>query len=249
MSIDLPWVRAEAKRYVIHRRRSSDRRANYGVLAELVHLCRHAPSTVALMRRLPQAELYATLIERADAAGLADQRARLVADLTGRVVEIGCGTGAMFAYYGDADVTAIEPEPTFAAHARAAATDRITVIEGAGESLPLADASVDAAVLALVLCSVPSVDAVLREVVRVVRPGGAVRLIEHVISPRRLAGALMHLVDPLWLRLNGQGCHLDRDPMPALERAGLRVERSDRFQIWSAGLPAFPMKTIFATRR
>ena len=217
------------------------------MLAEILHLFRHAPGALALKRKLPQDELYATLIARADAAGLATRRAELVAGLSGPVLEIGCGTGAMFPYYKDVDVVAIEPDAAFAARARAAA-GQIEVIEASGDAIPLADASIDAAVIALVLCSVPDVDAVCSEVARVVRPGGEVRLIEHVKSERRFAGALMHVVDPLWLRVNGQGCHMDRDPLPALDRAGLRVSRIDAFQIWSAGIPAFPMRTIYATR-
>lgn len=221
------------------------------MLAEVVHLCRHAPSTLALKYRLPQAELYATLIARADAAGLAARRAALVSGLSGRVVEVGCGTGAMFGYYHEVDVTAIEPDPAFAAHARAAAANKpakISVIAAAGEALPLADSSMDAVVAALVLCSVSSVDAVCAELSRVVRRGGQIRLLEHVRSERPIAGALMDLANPLWLRVNGQGCRMNRDPRPALQRAGIQVERIEPFQIWSAGIPAFPMRLIFASR-
>jgi len=143
----------------------------------------------------------------------------------------------------------IEPDTTFLARAQAApARVPVQVAEGTGEALPLGDASMDAAVLALVLCSVPSVDAVCAEVARVVRPGGEVRLLEHVRSPRRVAGALMDAVNPVWLTLNGQGCRLNRDPVPALERAGLRVDDVEAFQVWSAGLPAFPMRLIRARR-
>lgn len=220
------------------------------MIRELAHLVRHTPATLALMRRLPQAELYDELIGRADAAGLAARRAALVADLAGRVVEIGCGTGAMFAAYPrGVDVIAVEPEPAFAALAARAAPPRITLIEASGDALPLADATADAAVLALVLCSVGSVDDVARELARVVRPGGALRLIEHVRSDRRVVGALMDAIDPVWLRINRQGCHLNRDPLPALGRAGFAVERVEPFQIWSAGLPAFPMRAIRARRR
>lgn len=222
------------------------------MLAEIAHLLRHAPATLALKRRLPQHELYETLIARADAAGLDERRAALVEGLGGHVVEVGCGTGAMFRHYrGVERVTAIEPDVAFADRARAAARTAavtIDIVDGTGEAIPLADRSADAAVVALVLCSVPSPDAVCREIARVVRPGGAVRLLEHVRSPDRIAGALMRAVDPLWLRLNGQGCHLDRDPLPALARAGIVVERVEPFQIWSAGLPAFPMRLIAGTR-
>jgi ubiquinone/menaquinone biosynthesis C-methylase UbiE len=222
------------------------------MLAEIAHVLRHAPATLALKRRVTQDELYATLIARADAAGLAERRRALVAGLRGQVLEVGCGTGAMFAHYADVEhVTAIEPDPAFAVRATIAAMETrvpIEVIEGTGEALPLADASIDAAVLALVLCSVPSVDDVCRELARVVKPGGALRLIEHVRSEKRIAGALMHAVNPLWLKVNGQGCRLDRDPLPSIERAGFRIERVDPFQIWSAGIPAFPMRLISAVR-
>jgi ubiquinone/menaquinone biosynthesis C-methylase UbiE len=222
------------------------------MLAELAHVLRHAPATLALKRRLSQDDLYATLISRADAAGLAARRDHLVEGLHGHIAEIGCGTGAMFARYHDVEhVTAIEPDPAFAAHARRAALDArvpITVLEASGEAIPLADASVDAVVVALVLCSVPAVDAVCAEIARIVRPGGEVRLIEHVRSPKRVTGLLMDVVNPLWLRINGQGCRLNRDPRRELERAGLSIECIEPFQIWSAGLPAFPMRLIFATR-
>jgi len=223
------------------------------VFAELGHFLVHAPATLALKLKLPPAALYATLIERADAAGLADRRAALVRGLRGHVVEIGCGTGAMFGHYAGPDVrvTAVEPDEAFGARAvpaAAAAAVPIEVVFASGDALPLPDASCDAAVLALVLCSVRSVDAVCAEVARVVRPGGAVRLLEHVRSPRAVAGALMRAVDPLWHALNGQGCHLHRDPLPALARAGLRVDAIEPFQIWSAGLPAFPMRLITAVR-
>jgi len=210
---------------------------------------RHAPGTLALKRKLPQDELYATLIARADAAGLARWRSELVRGLVGHVVEVGCGTGAMFPYYRGVDrVTAVEPDEAFAARARQAAAPPIEVVIGSGEALPLPTGAADAAVVALVLCSVPSVDAVCNEIARVVRPGGVVRLIEHVRSPRRIAGRLMDAVDPLWFKLNGQGCRMNRDPMPALERAGLRIDRVESFQIWSAGIPAFPMRFISAAR-
>ena len=223
------------------------------MIRELAHVAVHAPGVIAMMRKLPQHALYETLIARADAAGLADRRRALVAGLAGHVLEIGCGTGAMFAHYAaGVTVIALEPDAAFADRARevaAGAAATITVIEGTAEAIPLADAAVDAAVVALVLCSVGSVEAVCRELARVVRPGGQVRFLEHVRSEKRLAGALMRLADPVWLRLNGQGCHMDRDPLPAIAAAGLAVDRVEPFQIWSAGIPAFPMRLVFATRR
>lgn len=221
------------------------------MFAELAHVLRHAPATLLLKRRLPQEELYATLIARADAAGLAEKRRALVEGVRGHVLEIGCGTGAMFAHYRDGvtKVTAIEPDPAFAALARKTPSHvPVDVLEAGGEEIPVPDASVDTTVIALVLCSVPSVEAVCGEIARVTKPGGEIRLLEHVRSERRVAGALMHAANPLWLAINGQGCRMNRDPMPALEGAGISVDRVEQFQIWSPGIPAFPMRLIYARR-
>ncbi len=221
------------------------------MLSELAHVLRHAPSTLYLKRKLPQAELYATLIARADAAGLGDKRRQLASALKGHVLEVGCGTGAMFAHYSEGvdRVTGIEPDAAFAELARRAPSRvPVEVIEASGEAIPLPDASIDATVVALVLCSVPSVEKVCREIARVTKPGGEVRLLEHVRSSGVVAGALMHAANPLWLAINGQGCRMNRDPRGALEAAGIAIQRSETFQIWSAGLPAFPMRLIYARR-
>lgn len=219
------------------------------MIKELLHFARHAPATIALKLRSSQDELYDTLIHRADAAGMGARRAELVRGLRGTIVEVGAGTGAMFPHYAsDAHVIAVEPDDAFAARAKAVAPKNVVVVSGTGEALPLADGEADAAVVALVLCSVADPEQVCREIARVVKPGGQVRLIEHVISERRVAGALMHAVNPVWLAMNGQGCRLDRDPMPALHAAGLRVDAVEPFQIWSAGLPAFPFRQITCTR-
>lgn len=220
------------------------------MLREVAHFVRHAPATLALKRRLDQGALYDALCARQDDLGLAAWRTRLCGDLAGDVVEVGAGTGLMFAHYpAAARVTAVEPDGQFArlAHPRVeAATAAVAVTAGTAEALPLADGSQDTAVFGLVLCSVASPAAALAEARRVVRPGGAVRLLEHVRSPRPVAGALMRAVNPLWRALNGQGCNLHRDPLPAVHAAGLTVERIEAFQVYAPGLPAFPLRAIWA---
>jgi SAM-dependent methyltransferase len=235
-------------------RTSADGRARLGhVFREIAHFLWHAPGTLRLKATLPQADLYRQLIDRADRSGLADRRRALVADLRGDVVEIGSGTGARIGYYAPGvRVAAIEPDTAFATLAEAparAAAATVTLHEGTGEELPFPAARFDAAVLALVLCSVPSVPDVLAEIRRVLRPGGALRLLEHVRSDKRIAGWLMDRVDGVWLALNQQGCHLNRDPLPAIAAAGFEVTRAEPFQLWSAGLPAFPMRVIHAVAR
>ena len=220
------------------------------MLRELAHFARHAPHALRLKRRLSQADLYDQLCGAGEAAGMAEWRARLVADLAGDVLEVGSGTGLMFPHYGaGARVTAVEPDPAFAALAApraAASAAQITLVGGSAEELPGPPRSRDAAVVGLVLCSVRDPDSALGELARVLRPGAALRLIEHVRSPRRVAGALMRAVNPLWLALNAQGCNMHRDPLPLIRDAGFLVERVEPFQIFTPGIPAFPMRAIWA---
>ncbi len=220
------------------------------MLRELAHFARHAPHALRLKRRLSQAELYDHLCGAGEDAGMGAWRARLVEDLTGDVIEIGSGTGFMFPYYGaGARVTAVEPDAAFAALAApraAAAAAAITLVDGSAEELPGPPRSRDAAVVGLVLCSVRNPDTVLGELARVLRPGAPLRLVEHVRSPRVVAGALMRAVNPLWLALNAQGCNMHRDPLPLIRDAGFLVDRVEPFQIFTPGIPAFPMRAIWA---
>lgn len=179
------------------------------------------------------ARAYADLAAGADRRGGLDHRRRLLADLTGAVVEVGAGHGGNFALYppGVTSVLAVEPEPTLRAAATAAAARAsvpVTVVDGLAEDLPLPDASVDAAVFSLVLCSVSSVPRALAEARRVLRPGGAVVAYEHVRSASRLVGALEDLIAPVWSRL-AAGCHPNRDPVAALADAGFVVRHEERF--------------------
>lgn len=219
-------------------------------MRELFHFLRHAPGTLVLKQRLSQEELYDVVMDRADAAGLADERRRLVSDLEGTVVEVGCGTGHMFPHYSArAKVIAIENDARFAARARERAKTvaaQVTVTDGDALALPLADASADAVVLGLVLCSVNDVPRALAEAKRVLAPGGELRLLEHVRSPRPITGLLMDAANPIWLALNGQGCRMNRDTERALADAGITVSEVEPFKVFSAGLPAFPMRRMRA---
>jgi len=192
--------------------------------------------------------MYETIMARADAAGLAEQRAALVRGLRGRVLEIGAGTGLMLPYYGsDVELTALEPDESFLARARAkagAAKCAVRIVAGSALDLPFDAESFDAIVSCLVLCSVDDPAKALAEIARVARPGASLRLIEHVRSPRAVAGALMRVFDPVWVALNGQGCHMNRDTEQALARAGFVLDAVHPFQVFSPGLPAFPMRRI-----
>jgi len=221
------------------------------MLREIVHLVRHTPATLRLRRRLTQVELYDTLMERCDEAGFAQERRRLVAGLSGAVVELGCGTGLMFPYYADSvRLLAIDLDEEFLARASARARNaaaQIEVRQGSAEAIPVPAHTQDAVVVSLMLCSVDNIDKVLAEVRRVLKPTGKLVLLEHVCSEGVVAGPLMNLLDPVWLYLNRQGCHMNRRPIEKLQQSGFIIHEAVPFQIFAAGLPAFPMRRIRAS--
>jgi ubiquinone/menaquinone biosynthesis C-methylase UbiE len=220
------------------------------MLREILHLVRHMPATLLLRRQLTQTELYDVLMQRANEAGFAQERRCLVADLSGDVVELGCGTGLMFPYYADSvRLLAIDLDEDFLvrAHERAPlAAARIEVRQASAEAIPVGDGSQDAVVVSLMLCSVDNLDRVLGEVQRVLKPTGKLVLLEHVRSHGIVAGPLMDLLDPVWLYLNRQGCHMNRRPIEKLVERGFVIEEAVPFQVFAAGLPAFPMRRIRA---
>jgi SAM-dependent methyltransferase len=218
------------------------------MLRELVHLARHAPSVLLLKRKLDHVELYETVMKRADDAGLVDRRRALADGLVGDVLEVGCGTGFMFEHYPPAArVRAIDIDDVFLEHARARVTPNVEVMLADAQALPFPDASFDAVVSALVFCSIPDAGRALAEARRVLRTGGEMRMIEHVVSARPIARTLMRAVDPLWLWMNEQGCHMDRDTV-AQVRTTFGDAVVEHFQIFSNGLPAFPMCSIRAKK-
>jgi ubiquinone/menaquinone biosynthesis C-methylase UbiE len=113
-------------------------------------------------------------------------------------------------------------------------------------ALDFEKAAFDAVVFGLVLCSVPSVERVLTEAFRVLRPGGQLRLLEHVRSEDPVAGFLMDVTNPLWLRLNKQGCCWNRNPLSAIEHAGFQLDDVKAFKRFDTVMPAFQMRRIRA---
>ncbi|MEV4165719.1 methyltransferase domain-containing protein [Nonomuraea dietziae] len=196
------------------------------------------------------ARIYLDASRIADERGGAAHRARLVAGLSGRVIEVGAGNGRNFAHYPQAvtEVVAVEPDDTLRAHATraaAAAPVPVTVVAGHSEALP--EGPFDAAVCSLVLCSVPSPARALAALARVLRPGGQLRFYEHVRSANRVYGLLQDLITPAWKVMAG-GCHPNRDTLAVIRRAGFAVEEADRFAFApQSGIP--PMAHVLGRAR
>jgi ubiquinone/menaquinone biosynthesis C-methylase UbiE len=164
----------------------------------------------------------------------------LLAGLSGVVVEVGCGLGRLFPRYPATvgRLVAVEPDAELragAARAVQALPFPAEVLDGDAGRLPLPDGSVDAVVVAEVLCSVPDQRAALAEVRRVLRPGGELRVFEHVVAEPVLGRLAQHLLDAtVWPRLLG-GCHPTRDTTAALQAAGFGTTGLRR--VWSASTP------------
>jgi SAM-dependent methyltransferase len=172
------------------------------------------------------ARIYDPVMALPERLLLADHRAHLAEGLSGKVLDLGSGTGAMFSHYpAGLTVHGIEPD----AHMRQQAADRadgldldIEVVEASGENLPYPDNSFDAAVAVFVLCTVQDLGATLDELARVLRPGGELRFLEHVRA-RGAMGRLHDAVAPGWFHVAG-GCNLNR-------RTGDRLVCEDRFEL------------------
>lgn len=186
--------------------------------------------------------------------GSAEHRRKLLAGLSGRVVEVGAGSGANFPHYPStvSEVIAIEPERYLRERAQRAATSApvaVSVFEGSADRLPGEAGPFDAGVVSLVLCTVPNQRSALAELYRVIRPGGELRFYEHVVAHRAWEVCLQRVADAtFWPHLAG-GCHLARDTSAAIEHAGFAIETCERFPYSPARLLPPDPHILGAARR
>ncbi|GLU09433.1 hypothetical protein SLE2022_334600 [Rubroshorea leprosula] len=190
-------------------------------------------------------ELYASVLNsctKSYEAEVAVYKSQLFANLRGKakkVLEIGIGTGPNLEYYtGDTDVQifGVDPNKKMEKYARAAAVaaglpvENFKFVHAVAEAVPLSDCSVDAVVGTLVLCSVKDVEMALKEVKRVLKPGGLFLFVEHVAAKdRTIHKFLQSILDPLQQTL-ADGCHLTRETGKDISAAGFsNVELSMAF--------------------
>lgn len=163
------------------------------------------------------AAVYDSALRRGERAGMADHRRSLLAAASGRVLEIGAGTGLNLPHYPDGiDLVLTEPEAPMARRVGQ------PVVPATAEALPFEDASFDTAVSTLVLCTVTDPARAVSELARVLRPGGRLLFIEHVRGEGRLARWQDRLNRP-WRHV-GNGCNANRDTLATLREGGFAVE-------------------------
>lgn len=171
------------------------------------------------------ARLYDASFAKAEKEGLADQRATLVAQANGDVLEIGAGTGLNLAHYssGVSSLVLTEPSEPMADQLREKLTDASTQVVIAGaESLPFPEDSFDSVVCTLVLCTVDDPDAALAEIRRVLRPGGRLLLIEHVRNDDPASAKWQDRFERPW-KAFGNGCRCNRDTAATMSAHGFDV--------------------------
>ena len=160
---------------------------------------------------------------------LTPYRSRVVSAASGRVLEIGIGSGLNLPFYGNkvSELIGLDPSAKLLDMIRRAGGWRsapLALIEGTAEAIPLEGRSVDTVVTTWTMCTIPEVRRALQEMCRVLRPGGCLIFVEHGRAPEPRVRWWQDRLDPAWKRLSG-GCHLNRVIAELIENAGFRIER------------------------
>jgi ubiquinone/menaquinone biosynthesis C-methylase UbiE len=194
--------------------------------------------------------MYDRMSARTEDAGLRELRRRLLADAKGRVLEIGGGTGLNLQLYGSGveSLTVTEPEPPMLRRLERKVREHAPltkVLRARAEELPFADDSFDTVVSTLVLCGVDDQAQSLRELHRVLRPGGQFMFIEHVRSDEPKVARMqdrMNVVNQFVVR-----CDCNRATLDSIEAEGFEVTKLDRTELPKAPPFARPLIVGVAT--
>jgi ubiquinone/menaquinone biosynthesis C-methylase UbiE len=162
---------------------------------------------------------------------LGPYRERVLSQAQGRVLEIGIGSGLNLPLYGPRveTILGLDPSARLIAMAQVAANRSkipVTLINGSAQAIPIDRGSIETLVTTWTLCSIPDAGAALREMRRVLKPGGQLLFVEHGSAPEENVRKWQKRLTPLWKRIGG-GCHLNRPIRALIEDAGFRMIRLD----------------------
>ncbi len=170
-----------------------------------------------------------------------EQRQRVCEDLTGDVVEIGFGSGLNVPFYPAtvSRVDAVEPADVgWKLAAKRLKESSVPVHRSGldGASLPFPDDRFDSALSTWTMCTIPDIQAALRELRRVLKPGGTLHFVEHGLAPDEGVQRWQHRLNPVQNRLFG-GCNLNRPIVDLIRAAGFEIAQVDRY--YEKGSPKF----------
>ncbi|WP_028997089.1 class I SAM-dependent methyltransferase [Azohydromonas australica] len=172
---------------------------------------------------------------------IARQRRKVIPQAAGRVLEIGIGTGLNLAFYDRAKVERLVGiDPATEMHALARKRSQrlglpVELLQLSAEEVPVESGSFDTVICTYTLCSVSSPDQALREMRRVLRPGGKLLFAEHGLAPDAPVAKWQARLEPYWSRIAG-GCHLTRDVPRLLAEAGFSADMEAGYVAWPRSL-------------
>ena len=192
------------------------------------HLKPNEAATALTRQRYQRISFWYDRIEVMSEKHFIPWRKRVWAQIQGQqVLEVGVGTGKNMPFYpGGARITAIDLTPGMLEHAKERAGDLGLDVDlrlGDAQALEFPDASFDTAIATFVFCSVPDPVLGLKEIKRVVKPGGQVLLLEHMRIENRFAGLIMDIINPLVVRV--MGANINRRTVENVQRSGLALEK------------------------
>lgn len=176
--------------------------------------------------------LYDVFMKPLELRGLSKKRKNLISQAYGDILEIGTGTGVNFKFYNYNAISSLTlfdlslsekvkgyPFPN---------NITLNYIEGNVEELPFSSDTFDSVVFTLVFCSVSDPFKGLKEVYRILKPGGKIYFIEHVLSDNCHYSHVMNKVNPVWHKVS-KGCNLNRDTLSTIKKANFKIQTYDKF--------------------